>query len=234
MKQILRVSDARSPITVLNATKEDCILNFIKTFGLTDAVIIADKCEDKTLSFLTTMGFSDVRKTSLGKIGSFKYALEIATHEWNDDEVVYLCEDDFIHRPYAKAILEEGLKYQFASGGYISLYDCLDKYFKQGPNPYINANYEIVKLLVSPSTHWKSTVSSKFVVATKVGTLKDDVESITKHITANSFDFVEASVDLIITKNREFLIPIPGYATECCNLATPFVNWSALLENTVM
>lgn len=230
MKQLLRVSDKRNPISFIGIDRNTCITNFTKVFGTESTIVVADNCNASTLSFLKDLGFTDIRESSVGKIESFLLAIKIATEEMQDEEIVYLCEDDFLHIRGSKEALENGIKKGLTKTGYISLYDSLEKYHKESKNPYITNNYEIVKLILTEYCHWKASISSKFVVATKVSTLKEDLDVIKKWIKNDKFDYVEASVELIVNKDREFLIPIPGMSTECCNLASPFIDWKIVAE----
>lgn len=226
MRKIVRISDRRAPIDFLGVTKEECMSNFIKVFGANNSTIAADNCKQETLDFLKTLGVEDIRTTNLGKRKSFEFVLEIIK-EMDDSEVVYLCDDDFLHLPSAPSMIEEGLKIS----KYVTLYDCMDKYIQKSPNPYISRSGEITRLLLTPSSYWKFPITTKFSsIAFLAQTLKEDLPIVNKHMTDNGLNYIDCSVELILERSRSFICSLPGHATECNNLASPFVNWLAVVK----
>jgi hypothetical protein len=228
MIKILRVSDKRNPINFHGITRNDCIKNFIKVFGSQYTIVLADNCNAETIAFLKELGFTDIRESSLGKTESFKNMLNIVCTELDENEIVYMCEDDFIHMPESVGYINEGL----ALGNYVSLCDSLDKYVIKGPNPFIDDGKEIVKLMLSLSTHWKFPTTINFVCAVPVKILKEDRPIIEKNI-KDKVDIYNASFDIIIERNRQFVTCIPGKATECSNLYSPFIDWEKVIKETI-
>ena len=163
MNIIYRLSDNRFETKTPGINKSDCLNNFVNVFGKDNLTIIADNCKRPDL----IKEFDcNVEETNLGSAGSFKFALDHAL-QYDDNDIIYLVEDDYIHKPGSKEILLEGL--EFAE--FVSLYDHSDKYIKNGPNPFIDGG-EYSKVMLSKSTHWRTTNSTTMTFATKVKYLK--------------------------------------------------------------
>ena len=115
----------------LGADKNTCLLNFLKAFrdiifskDILDGkqkpamTIIADRCTDETLKMVNATGLP-VLKTDLGNAGAVHFAIDLAIQECHDGELVYICEDDYLHLSNASQLLREGMLHS----DYITLYD---------------------------------------------------------------------------------------------------------------
>jgi len=218
MRLYYRISDkSYEKPKLIGITKEICLMNFVKAFhevifgtgeSSADWVppvrIIADRCERKTITMLSQTGMP-ITITDLGNAGSLKKALELAVEENKDDELVYFCEDDYLHLGCAPKLLEEGIK----RSHYVSLYDHPDKY-----TPYYNLG-EYSKVIKTASSHWRFTVSTCMTFGTTVKTLKEDMD-----IWLKFTDGVHPHDHFIFTdlgkRGRKLAIPIPGVACHCC------------------
>ena len=197
-------------------TKENCLSNFIKEFGI--PTIIADNCDDNLKGYLSR--FKDVIYTNFGNSKTFLFILENAI-KLSDDETVYFVEDDYIHRKNSKKVMLEA----FTLGvDYVSLYDHPDKYGQSHcPNPLITGMGEDTQVYLTDSCHWKLTNSTTYTFATKVKTLKEDYNLIVPFASIpKDFEMWIA----LLTKGRSLITPIPGYAThgETAWLC-PLTNW---------
>ena len=102
--------------------------------------------------------------------GTFNLALDEALG-YNDDEIVYFVENDYLHKSGSDQILKEGFD---LGASFVSLYDHPDKYKgpDQGGNPYCEGGAEDTRVYLTNSTHWKITNSTTMTFASKVSTLK--------------------------------------------------------------
>jgi hypothetical protein len=193
MKTIYRLSDKGNIKHKLShATKLHCLENYISIFGKQDLILFADNCEHETISAIRKLGIQPV-EISLGNAGSWRHAAEYAISNFEDEDAVYLLEDDYLHLPGARQVLLEGI--QIAD--YVSLYDHPDKYINHedgGPNPHIKSGGELSRVLISASSHWKTTNSTTMTFAVKVKTLREDYAIWKRHVINLPLDFPAFSV----------------------------------------
>lgn len=219
MKLYYRISDnSYKKQKLIGATKEVCFKNFIKSFHKTifgdlnpispDFIspmkIIADKCQDDTIAMLSQTGIP-IETTNYGNAGSLKHAIDLAIAECDDDELVYFVEDDYLHLQTAPTLLEEGIK----RADYVTLYDHPDKYTSQ----YNGGEYS--KVIKTASSHWRYTISTCMTFATKVKTLKEDLETWTKFTDGVHPHDHQIFTELNKDKRRRLAVCIPGVACHC-------------------
>lgn len=230
MKIIYRISDTGyNKIKPDYINNENCLANAIKTFGSENFIIIADNISEETFSMICKYVKSkQITKVSVGHgAGTFNLALNFALERLEDEEIVYFLENDYLHKPESKKVLEEGFN---LGASFVSLYDHPDKYLEpvQGGNPYCEGGAEDTRVYITNSCHWKITNSTTMTFAARVKTLKK-VEPILRQHTSGTYpdDF---KMFLELRHNNELLItPIPGYSThgEIAWL-TPLTNWSKI------
>ncbi|GBR75897.1 hypothetical protein NO2_0526 [Candidatus Termititenax persephonae] len=151
------------------ATKKNCLLNALREFGRDDFYVIADNCQPETIQFIRQLGVN-FEETKLGNSGSFAYMLDLIFQRRPADELVYLLEDDYLHRPGSKQVLAEGLKI----ADYVTLYDHPDKYRDSTGNPFEVGGRQKTRLSLTPSAHWRETNSTTMTFACAVKTLYAD------------------------------------------------------------
>jgi hypothetical protein len=200
----------------------NCLRNYLKEFGSQGLKIIADNVSNKTFDRLKGDNL-DVERTAYGNgAASFNHALEMALKN-PDDSIVYLLEDDYLHRPGARKILMEGVN---SGADYVSLYDHPDKYATdKASNPLVSGEGELTRVFHTDSVHWKITNSTTMTFAALVKTLKRDLAVIMEHTSGShprDFDMFIA----LRRKGRVLITPIPGYSThgESSWLA-PLTDW---------
>ena len=225
MKIIYRISDTgykkEKPEYIDN---KKCLSNFVWTFQDHDILVMADNISDNTREMIQQHEVS-IKHVSVGHgAGTFNLALDIAL-TYDDDEIVYFVENDYIHKPGSHEIITEGFE---LGASFVSLYDHPDKYLdpSQGGNPYCEGGGEDTRVYLTDSCHWKVTNSTTMTFAANVSTLKR-VESILRKWTSETHpnDF---QMFLELRDNNELLItPLPGYAThgETAWLS-PLTDWS--------
>lgn len=227
MKIIYRISDAGyNKIKPDYISNEKCLSNFVSVFGWNDLHIIADNISDETNSMiLKYVPQACIEYASVGNgAGTFNLALDLALM-YEEDEIVYFLENDYLHTPDAKKILIEGFD---IGASFVSLYDHPDKYLspQEGGNPYCEGGAEDTRVYLTSSSHWKITNSTTMTFASKVSTLRLN-EKILREFTSGSHPH-DFQMFLKLRENNQLLItPIPGKAThgETAWLS-PLVKWN--------
>jgi hypothetical protein len=229
MKIIYRISDSGyNKIKPDYINNEACLLNALDMFSTEqhDWLVIADNVSKETKQMIEKYVIN-IKYVSVGHgAGTFNLALDVAL-EYEDDEIVYFIENDYLHKLNSPKIIEEGLKLRAA---FVSLYDHPDKYLspENGGNPYCEGGAEDTRVYLTESTHWKITNSTTMTFAAKVSTLKENEAILRKHTSGkhpNDFPMF-----LELRKNNKLLItPLPGYAThgETAWLS-PLTDWSKI------
>ena len=142
------------------------------------------------------------------------------------DEIVYMCEDDYIHKPGAPEKIQEGIS---IGAYYVTLYDHPDKYF-----PHYNAmNLPGIdfrtQIVMGPTTHWKTAPSTTNTFACKSSTLNADYNVNLKYLNRDHHRFL----DLLVHHKRSLITPIQGWSTHCeCDLLSPYIDWESFLGPT--
>ena len=226
MKLIYRISDSGyNKVKPDFITNEICLKNFVEVFLPNDFTIIADNISEDTkkmiLKYVPEECIQHV-KVCHGA-GTFNLALDLAL-TYNDNEIVYFIENDYLHTSDAKKILEEGFD---IGASFVSLYDHPDKYLApdRGGNPYCDGGAEDTRVYLTNNSHWKITNSTTMTFAAKVKTLKEN-EKILRDFTneTHPHDF---QMFLKLRENNKLLItPIPGRSThgETAWLS-PLIKW---------
>ena len=225
MKIIYRISDAGyNKVKPEYINNENCLKNATEVFKDADWTIIADNCSPETLTMVEDITDCNIEIVSVGHgAGTFNLALDEALM-YDDDEIIYFIENDYIHKPDSQKILEEGFE---LGASFVSLYDHPDKYLSpnKGGNPYCEGGAEDTRVYLTNNCHWKITNSTTMTFASKVSTLKRIEEILRKHTdTTHPNDF---SMFLELRKNNELLITsIPGYSTHGeTTWLSPLTNW---------
>jgi hypothetical protein len=227
MKIIYRISDSGyNKVKPKYINNESCLHNATEVFDSSNWIVMADNISPDTLMMIQKYQ-NNIKHVSVGHgAGTFNLALDIAL-TFDDDEIVYFLENDYLHKPNSEQIISEGFE---LGASFVSLYDHPDKYLDPmaGGNPYCEGGAEDTRVYLSPSTHWKITNSTTMTFAAKVSTLKR-VEPILRKWTFNSYpdDF---KMFLELRNVGELLItPIPGYSTHGeTNWLSPLTNWNEI------
>ena len=231
MKIIYRISDVGyNKVKPDYINNENCLRNFYNVFfdHIYDIHIIADNISENTHNMIKKyIDPINIERVKVGHgAGTFNIALDKAL-KWDDNEIVYFVENDYLHKQNSPKILKEGFN---LGASFISLYDHPDKYLdpSQGGNPYCDGGAEDTRVYLTNSCHWKITNSTTMTFASKVSTLKK-VEPILRKWTSETHpnDF---QLFLELRQNNELLItPIPGFSThgETAWLS-PLTDWSKI------
>ncbi|MCK9429847.1 MAG: hypothetical protein M0R17_07565 [Candidatus Omnitrophica bacterium] len=142
----------------------------------------------------------------------------------NDDDIIYIVEDDYMHISYWCDILFEAFD-TFTNVDYVTLYDHPDKYFLP-----IYDNLQS-KILVSKSCHWRTTPSTCNTYAALWSTFKKHWNT---HIKYSSPEFTHDGYDHtkfldLWNLGSNLISPIPGYSTHCeRQFISPNIDWSKI------
>ena len=147
--------------------------------------------------------------------------------KFDDDEIVYFVENDYLHKDEAPKILEEGFS---LGANFVSLYDHPDKYLdpSKGGNPHCEGGGEETRVYLTDSCHWKITNSTTMTFASKVSTLKE-IEPILRKWTNETHPHDFNMFLELRDKGKLLITPIPGYSThgETAWLS-PLTDWSKI------
>ena len=146
----------------------------------------------------------------------------VIKQNYNDDDIIYFLEDDYIHKPGWVDVLLDGFKYIDAD--YYTLYDHPNKYYPELIDKFPT------HLFNTPSAHWRTTISTTNTYACKFKTLK-------KH-----FDIHIQYCDLeakwvkdhdkfshLWSIGSNLVSCVPGYSSHVEeNMLSPVVDWSKI------
>ncbi len=233
-KILYRISDGGYKKEKLaHATKRHCLENALETFGINHFHVFADNCVPETLEMVKSLGVNP-QVTSIGSSAqSWRYVQQYAFEHFSDNDIIYFLEDDYLHLPDSFKVLLEGIEI----ADYVTLYDHKDKYV-DGINPMVKHGGEKSRVLLTHSTHWKTTNSTTMTFAAKLKTLKEDFaiwDKYTKKKHPNDFYIFRELIGFgnlwnkCFGKNRTLISPLPSRAThaETAWLA-PLVDWTQI------
>ena len=224
MQVIYRISDTgyqkEKPDYISN---QNCFENALRTFNKANWWVIADNVGDETSGFLHSK-LKTIEHVSVGHgAGTFNLALNIALN-LPDNEIVYFLENDYLHKPEADKILEDGFDLGF---DYITLYDHPDKYLNpfEGGNPFCSGRAEDTRVYLGEYCHFKLTNSTTMTFAAKVKTLKED-ESILRKWTKDTHPYDFQMFMELKQRGRRLASSIPGFATHGeTDYLSPLTEW---------
>lgn len=210
---LYRISDAGyNKIKPKYINNENCLRNAVETFKNAKWSVYADNVSIETDNMIQNyVTRSDIEYVSVGHgAGTFNLTLDKAL-KYEDDEIVYFLENDYIHKPESLEIIKQGFE---LGASFVSLYDHPDKYLppEKGGNPYCQGGAEDTRVYLTKDCHWKITNSTTMTFAAKVSTLKRVEPILRKH--TNGTHPNDFQMFLELRQNNELLItPIPGYST---------------------
>ena len=229
MRIIYRISDAGyNKVKPDYINNEKCLANATKEFDDSIWSVIADNVSSDTndmiQKYVTRNCILYVEKGN--GAATFNLALDEAL-TYDDDEIVYFIENDYLHKPGSQKIIQEAFE---LGASFVSLYDHPDKYMvpSKGGNPYCEGGAEDTRVYLTDSCHWKITNSTTMTFAAKVSTLKRTEITLrqwTSELHPNDFQMF---LDLR-SQNELLITPIPGYSThgETAWLS-PLTDWNKI------
>ena len=229
MRIIYRISDAGyNKVKPDYVTNEACLANAVKVFDDCEWSIIADNVSKETSDMIEKYKSKDhILYVNKGNgAATFNIALDEAL-KMSDSDTVYFLENDYLHKPDSRIIIEEG----FTLGAkFVSLYDHPDKYLSpdKGGNPYCEGGAEDTRVYLTDSVHWKITNSTTMTFASQVSTLRENEHTLRNWTSGTHPDDFQMFLELRYAKQL-LVTPIPGYAThgETAWLS-PLTDWSKI------
>jgi hypothetical protein len=179
-----------------------------KTFLAKEKNVEIIKCGSETDSFLATLDI-------------------IQSRNFDDEQIIYLLEDDYLHRPGWDEIMLEGFS---INSHYLTLYDF---------DFFIASGY-LCEIFTTPSSHWRAVPATTNTFACKYKTLIEDLEIHQKH----SINGVKEEEGFHFSKDydkfwelqqqHKYLIsPMPGWSTHCdANHISPVIDWKKVVNET--
>ncbi len=229
MKVIYRISDSGyNKVKPDYINNEACLANAVKVFNDCEWSIIADNVSKETSDMIEKYKSKDhILYVDKGNgAATFNIALDEAL-KMNDNDTVYFLENDYLHKPNSRAIIEEGFE---LGAKFVSLYDHPDKYLSpdKGGNPYCEGGAEDTRVYLTDSVHWKITNSTTMTFASQVSTLRENEGTLRTWTSGTHPDDFQMFLELRYAKQL-LITPIPGYAThgETAWLS-PLTDWSKI------
>ena len=160
---------------------------------------------------------------------SFLQTLDIVSSKnFDDDQIIYFLEDDYLHRPGWCNILLEGFS---INSSYVTLYDF---------NFFIAKGY-LSEIFVTQNSHWRAVPATTNTFSCKYSTLVEDIDVHVKYsIDANiinqmkEFSYSKDGEKFaeLRQKNRYIISSIPGWSTHCEErFISPVINWKKIINN---
>lgn len=222
-------------------TNTNCFENFLKNFkpSKDEIFIICDNISDETELWIKSYNLNYI-KTNLGNCGSFDFALKHCIQSnFNNNEIIYFVENDYIHRNGAKEALDEAFNYLQAD--YVHLYDGPEKYrkhFNVNYQNYVNFDENIFenfksKIYFGINNYWRSSNCTTMTFASRYNILKSDYDLFKSNLInlrSDQFEYklIPSDYQLFVTlteaRNRKMLSPMPGYCTHG-DLLSPYIKW---------
>jgi len=159
---------------------------------------------------------------------SFLKTLEIIqSRNFDDEQIIYLLEDDYLHRPGWCEVMLEGFE---INSHYLTLYD-FDFFIAKG---------WLCEIFTTPSSHWRAVPATTNTFACKYKTLIEDIEIQKEYSIYGIREMDEYSYSRDynkfweLQKQQRYLIsPMPGWSTHCDeNHISPIINWKKIMNDT--
>jgi len=157
----------------------------------------------------------------------------IQQQQYSSDTILYLVEDDFLHREGWPALLREAFSGKMQpvhlQPHYVTLYDHFDKY-------ELPMYRNLVSMIgCTKSVHWRTVPSTVNTCAMLVKTFNQDFDTLYKYNCIDDIYPYDNDKYLELGRNGRLIMScIPGYSTHMqTNVISPCVDWSDVQTNTV-
>jgi len=173
--------------------------------------------------FIFNKGVDIVETDAGGEAKSFTNLLKyVDTQDYDDNDIIYLVEDDYIHQEGWVGILQEGV--ETIRADYFTLYDHPDKYYLP---MYENLQS---KIITAESSYWRTTPSTTCTFACKFKTLKKYMDV---HLEFCSGDYTRDHdmFQHLWSIGSNLISCMPGMASHVeDNMLSSYVNWEDICE----
>jgi len=210
---------------------ENCLKNASLVFPPTinKWVLIADNISDETYKMvLKYIPKKSIKLVSKGNgAQTFNIALDEAL-KLDDEEIVYFIENDYLHKPNSKTILQDGFN---LGADYMTLYVHPDKFIspEKGGNPEVDTDGGyLTKLYKGKYELFWMVNSTTMTFGSKVKTLKEDESILRKWIQKDHPQDYQMFLELR-DKGKVLLCPSNSYSTHGeTKWLAPFINWEQI------
>lgn len=228
MITIYRISDSGyNKVKPDYINNKNCLKNACIELSNTDKFyVIADNVSPKTKQMIEQyVDKPNITYCNIGNgAGTFNLALDMAL-KFNDDEIVYFVENDYIHKPGSYQTLLDGFN---IGSDYMTLYLHPDKFIapQYGGNPNVDSDGGYyTKIYRGTNCLFGIFDSTTMTFASKAKTLKEDESILRKHTSGTHPNDYQMFMELK-SKGRALLCPLESYSThgETAYLAPLFNN----------
>ena len=209
-------------------SRENCFANLLKTTSKHKDVEITimfdgEPSNDHFINKYSSSYSNLVTKKGGDDAKSFLNVVNyVAEQNHSEDDIVYFLEDDYMHTNNWVDIMLEG--FDSMSVDYITLYDHNDKYFL--------SMYEGLEstILVTPSTHWRTTPSTTNTYACKFSTFQKHLDIHKEYCDLDrGFCDDHNKFTRLWKEGSNLISSIPGCSTHVeTEYLSPVVNWGKL------
>ena len=146
----------------------------------------------------------------------------VIKQNYDEDDIIYFLEDDYIHKPGWLDVLLDGFKYIEAE--YYTLYDHPNKYYPELIDKFPT------HLFVTPTAHWRTTISTTNTYACRFKTLKKHFDIHVKYCDLEA-KWVKDHDKFTNLWNigSNLISSVPGYSTHVEEgMLSPIADWSKI------
>ena len=216
MKIIYRISDAGyNKVKPAYINNESCLRNFCNVFfeHIHDIRILADNCSETTIDMIKRyIDPVNIHRVSVGHgAGTFNVALDMAL-TYDDNEIVYFVENDYIHLQKSPQIINEVMA---LGADYGTLYVHPDKFIQpsRGGNPEVGEDGGYLTRIYRGETQLYYLVNSTTMTFfSRVSHLHRDEDILRKHTSGTYPDDFHMFIELR-NNNRTLLCPLNTFST---------------------
>lgn len=125
-----------------------------------------------------------------------------------DDEIIYIVEDDYLHRPFSLDILRDA--FTLHGIDYVSLYDHPDKYDPRYLSMH-NIDPFMTRLYHGKFCHYRAAISTTNTYAMRMSTLKKDFKI---HMDYSNYPVTQDHMKFLtlVGSGRKLITAVPSYA----------------------
>jgi len=162
---------------------------------------------------------------------SFLKTLDIIqSRNFEDNQIVYLLEDDYLHRFGWCNVMLEGFE---INPSYLTLYDF---------DFFIESGY-LCEIFKTKSSHWRAVPGTTNTFACKYKTLLEDLDVHKKYSSTHAIKeekgfYFSKDYDKFweLNQNQKYVIsPMPGWSTHCdANHLSPIIDWGKIINDTYL
>lgn len=162
-------------------SKRTCLASFLRAAEVADCQVVAladGPIPDELRAMVGSQGrVIDVPGGPVGMRGSYLAALRLPDRMgWSDDDLVYFCEDDYLHDPQALVALKNAAV-AIPAAGYFALYASTPRHpaFGQGVAFSAPADWIERPAVEVDGRRWVNVPSTASTFGARVGTLRQDL-----------------------------------------------------------